>query len=390
MRKNLFLISVLFLLVISTIALAAIDYRSARPTLWDSIYKNILKPVFFDLGSEKASTVDMVIFLKIAFGVLLFGLLWAISSVVLHAFPSNSRLAIAAIVSLISVVLIPPKILLSTAQTYGLVFFSVLLGVPIAGGAWLMFTHFREKTRAHYAAKALICFILAVLIGQFADLQFGFGPSWQALEDVWRAGETRTSDGRVVYLVAGVADAAGGFLFFAALWFTICTIWPGIPNAGPGTSPHSFGRGWFGNRFMLPHGSRQAQALQGTGLALVNMINAHASARDLPGIQGDLGSINQITQDLSVVVTTISVDVAGVTDPARQARLQAAFNPLQAAEAAVRTEVSGLQRHAAILAAPAPPANAWPTLQAHALALQNHFNTAIRHVEQIARILSQP
>ncbi len=380
MRKNLIFIFILCLLILSVATFAYTTYPSSRPgtaksTIWQSLYKNILEPVFYDFGRGDKESVDMVIFFRIAFGLVLFFLLYGVSAMALQAFPSNLRVALTLVIAILSVVLIPPDILISTGKTYGIVFFALLLGVPIAGGGWLMFTRFHEKTAGNYVMKTLICFIMSVLLGQFAGLDFGIDPAWNKLNEFWNN-------------TAGVAEVAAAFLFFVALWFLFRAIF--WHQAGAGTFSHSFGRGWFGNRVMLPHGSRQAQALQSTGLAQVNLINTHASARNLPGIQGALANVNNITQDLSIVVTTISVDIAGVTDPAKQARLQAAFAPLQTAETNVRNEVNGLQRHAAILAAPNPPANAWPTLQAHASVLQNNFNTAIRQVEQIARILQQP
>ena len=126
----------------------------------------------------------------------------------------------------------------------------------------------------------------------------------------------------------------------------------------------------------------------------VRAIQTAANASDLLTLQTALGTIHQITDAVADVVTSLSADIASVTDATRSARLNGLMTPLQTAETNIGNDVAGLQRHITVVAgAPTPPGPTraqWDTVRAHARVLDAHFTQAVRAVEALSRALNSP
>jgi len=126
--------------------------------------------LFFDLGSNAD---DQVLVLRVLLFIVLFSLLYAITSIGPMAhFPGNARTMLSIAISLISVVIIPMEVLVSISAAYGAFFTLLLLGVPTVGVAYLVLTKLSEETVANYSLKAIVCLALFYVLNAY-DLTVG-------------------------------------------------------------------------------------------------------------------------------------------------------------------------------------------------------------------------
>ncbi|RMD57983.1 hypothetical protein D6825_02350 [Candidatus Woesearchaeota archaeon] len=135
-----------------------------------SIFREIgnwLKLIFLDISKGGP---ESVLILKLLFAFLLFVILYGIMEFLkdsLH-FPRNVRLAIAAILVVISTVLVPKSILLGVAASYGIIAFSALVGVPAAGFLYAIYHFLDEPKASHRLAKAIAWLVISWVSGSFA------------------------------------------------------------------------------------------------------------------------------------------------------------------------------------------------------------------------------
>ena len=398
MRKAVWLLMLFAVISLVGVSAQGVSSTHSTTTIWTSAYQNIIKPVFFNLGSVAGgnSTEEAVIFLRLAFALLLFAALYAASELALGDMAKNSRVAITFTISIISVVLMPNDVLQGVAQTYGILFFGFLLAIPIAGGTYLLFTHFHEKTRGNYLAKGSIAIIMSALLGYFSQSLPAFVHGPRAIASVG-LGDALTSIANFIQTTASLADFVGGVLLIAGIWWFVGRGLLGVRTTDVTSTPvHAFGgrRPWYagpGNWGGLPQGTRYVRELRDqAGEVINNIVTTAAAANNIADVRMQLGLQNQILTSVGNILTELSATVA-TADATRRATLDPLIAELKRANMGIRTELVSLSRHVNLPAGAGgaiPPPN-WAQINAHAGVLRGHFDDALTAVETLSRLIKQ-
>ncbi len=162
----------LFLLFTLSLLGGCVDDSGTGPGFTNTIkewlewfFVNLFKP-----GTDGGVTDQGLVVLRILTGLLIFAILFGASQLVLKDYAKNVRLAISLLLGIISVIMIPGRLLAAVAKSYGVAFAAVMIGAPVLGGVYLMFGVFKEKNRTHWAANFGIAAVLWYILGSFSNV----------------------------------------------------------------------------------------------------------------------------------------------------------------------------------------------------------------------------
>jgi hypothetical protein len=152
------------LLLFSLVLISSVS--ASRPTGVEQV--DYIINILFNLNDELG--------LKLVFGLLAFTVLFGISEFIFRNWAKGIRFFLALIMSLMTVMFIPHRLLAAISKTYGLVFAFIMIGIPVLGLFWVLFGLLTEKSRATYRIKATICLIAWYIFGVMGnDLTGIFG-----------------------------------------------------------------------------------------------------------------------------------------------------------------------------------------------------------------------
>jgi|GEM_PF-3717209 len=168
MKKSLRFILILSFAMIVLSAAVFAQGTGVKETVLDKLW-GALKFLFFDFSQSSEATIATG--LKAFMFVLLFALLYGLSEIgPLHSFGKNVRITLSITLSLMSVLLIPARLVIALASAYSAVFFGGMLAALILAAVFLIFKVFKEPTVHNRFAKAIICGIFTGVVGSFSDL----------------------------------------------------------------------------------------------------------------------------------------------------------------------------------------------------------------------------
>ncbi len=165
-----------FATILTASALAAVPAFAAPMTSMSNFLESTLSYVFFDFNKVSTTTFD--VWMRILLWLFLFSVLdWAAGMV----FKSkegkpNKRVTsiVAFAIATISVFMIPTRLLLSIAQTYGIVAIFAFMALPILGLVFLMYKILPTSketpcptVKRNHIIRALIFYLLATIIANF-------------------------------------------------------------------------------------------------------------------------------------------------------------------------------------------------------------------------------
>ena len=147
------------LLVVLFLASCTPDPGPSASDIWDTIL-NIGTLGFLGSGEE-----GLVSLMRILIFILVFALLYLAASIVPGLNQNrNISIAVAAILSIISVIFIPSSVLIGVGAAYATLISVILIGAPIVGGLAL-FRMIPGETRGGIAVRCIVLLVLlAVLI----------------------------------------------------------------------------------------------------------------------------------------------------------------------------------------------------------------------------------
>lgn len=157
MSKLLF-VSFIFVLLFSTVV-------SARVLLKEEVtgnqYIDAVLNTIFRLNASDAVT------LKLIFSLLMFSILFGASQLLFKNHMTGVRIAVCAILSIITMVTIPPALLISIANMFGAFFVLFAVGIPTLIGFWIIFRALEGDDRFTHFVKFIICAIFFYVLGWF-------------------------------------------------------------------------------------------------------------------------------------------------------------------------------------------------------------------------------
>ncbi|MBI2666729.1 hypothetical protein HYX13_03900 [Candidatus Woesearchaeota archaeon] len=132
----------------------------ALPPPLDSIFNVANEIVSLKFLGIQGQTAVMS-FLRLMVGILVFALFF--EGARLLPFQRNTRLAIAFVLATLSVLLIPGQVLVGISAAYSTLAALILVGVPVAGGFYLVY-RMPSATRGEIAMKLVLLFILLLIL----------------------------------------------------------------------------------------------------------------------------------------------------------------------------------------------------------------------------------
>ncbi|MFC1696968.1 hypothetical protein ACFL1H_01435 [Nanoarchaeota archaeon] len=156
-------------------AKSSLFYLTEGGDLTDSEYNQLLKDL--EDGKDPCGRT-LVAFLRFLIAVLIFAVLYAGSKVL--PFENRIKIVIVSVITVITMLFIPPSLLIMMGKTYATVMLFFFLGVPCLVGVFLLFvplggTGLSPQTqRIIYLIKALIGFFFAFLISKLSSFISAF------------------------------------------------------------------------------------------------------------------------------------------------------------------------------------------------------------------------
>lgn len=146
------------LLVVLLLVSCTPDPGPSASDIWDTIL-NIGTLGFLGSGEE-----GLVSLMRILIFILVFALLYMAASIVPGLNQNrNISIAVAAILSIISVIFIPASVLIGVGAAYATLVSVILIGAPIVGGLAL-FRMIPGETRGGIAVRCIVLLVLLVVL----------------------------------------------------------------------------------------------------------------------------------------------------------------------------------------------------------------------------------
>jgi hypothetical protein len=135
--------------------------------VWDAVLDiGMLK--FLKISSENALSG----FMRLMIGILVFTLIFEATRLLGDYANRNARVVVAVIISIISVIFMPKKILLAIGSTYSIIVSIIMIGVPVAAGFYALY-RIPSDNRWQVGMKVFILGILLWIMFVVRDYALG-------------------------------------------------------------------------------------------------------------------------------------------------------------------------------------------------------------------------
>lgn len=151
----------------STSSSSSIDVMDTLENVWDAVLDiGMLK--FLKISSENALSG----FMRLMIGILVFTLIFEATRLLGDYANRNARVVVAVIISIISVIFMPKKILLAIGSTYSIIVSIIMIGVPVAAGFYALY-RIPSDNRWQVGMKVFILGILLWIMFVVRDYALG-------------------------------------------------------------------------------------------------------------------------------------------------------------------------------------------------------------------------